>query len=78
MAFRKRIISYIDYYDEYLIHSHDWCLNHTAAFHEGMYFWNKIECCYRQHGSNTYGTNANTPKFKSELLSSFNLKKTMW
>lgn len=58
MAIRKELLEKVQVCDIDMVHAHDWCLNHTAAVNEGMYFYDSILSSYRQHGNNTFGTNA--------------------
>lgn len=64
MAVRRSLIEDIHNNEEKIIHSHDWFLNLNAALKNGMYFMDYISTYYRQHSTNTYGTNANYPKEK--------------
>ncbi len=59
MAIRKELLDKVVSNDIEKVHAHDWCLNHTAAANDGMYFCDKVLSSYRQHGNNTFGTSAN-------------------
>ena len=64
MAIRKDLLNLVTSEDVGWVHAHDWCLNHTAAFNKGMFYYDLILTDYRLHDNNTYGSSVNVEKNK--------------
>lgn len=62
MAIRKELLGLVTDTRIEIIHAHDWCLNHTAAYNDGMYYCENVLTDYRLHENNTYGSSVNSGK----------------
>ncbi len=55
LAIKKDLIDYLPGMSSDMIPAHDWMLNQTAAYKDGLFSYEKILAGYRQHDSNSVG-----------------------